>query len=65
MNFCRNSYLVVDLIERIAFVLCYNWTRLEVRPEWCGPARNLNILGWALTMATNAVATGMIAHTAW
>ena len=57
--------IVIDIVERVAYVLCWNWTRDFVRPGWCGPQRGLNIAGWTLTMSTNCVATSMIAYKAW
>lgn len=49
----------------VEFVRYWNRTRDVSRPQWCSPAKNLNMLGWSLKMATNAVATAMIAYTAW
>lgn len=60
-----DTFVVILPIERAAYYLCWGWTRDEIRPQWCAPATNLNIAGWALTMGTNAVATAMIAWKAW
>ncbi|KAK7677335.1 hypothetical protein QCA50_018515 [Cerrena zonata] len=57
--------LVILPVERAAYALCWNFTRDEIRPQWCAPAANLNIVGWSLTMGTNGVATAMIAYKAW
>ena len=57
--------LVTLPLERIANALCYEFTLTVMHQNWCPANRILNIIAYSMTMATNAVATGMIAYKAW